>query len=86
MLKDTQLHILADSDEHEAVQQVQVNLHFPKIIPKICCYLDVRGYGFPYSGRIFMQSVALYLFHLSITQVSADLDGRFMGIVLQNER
>lgn len=24
MLKDTQLHILADSDEHEAVQQVQV--------------------------------------------------------------
>lgn len=66
MLKDTQLHILADSDEHEAVQQVQVNLHFPKIIPKICSYLDMRGYSFPYSGRIFMQSVALYLFHLSI--------------------
>lgn len=46
MLKDTQLHILADSDEHEAVQQVQVNLHFPKIIPKICCYLDA-GVWFP---------------------------------------
>lgn len=25
MLKDTQIHILADSDEHEIVQQVQVN-------------------------------------------------------------
>lgn len=24
LLKDTQIHILADSDEHEAVQQVQV--------------------------------------------------------------
>lgn len=31
MLKDTQLHILADSDEHEVVQQVQVILHFMNI-------------------------------------------------------
>lgn len=27
MLKDTQLHNLADSDEHEVVQQVQVSLN-----------------------------------------------------------
>lgn len=27
LLKDTQIHILADSDEHEVVQQVQVFLH-----------------------------------------------------------
>lgn len=27
MLKDTQIHILADSDEQEVVQQVQVSLH-----------------------------------------------------------
>lgn len=28
MLNNTQLHILADSDEHEAVHQVQVNALF----------------------------------------------------------
>ena len=28
LLKDTQSHILADSDEHEAVQQVQVIARF----------------------------------------------------------
>lgn len=47
MLKDTQLHILADSDEHEAVHQVQVNLHFAKIIPKNCFYLNI----FPINTR-----------------------------------
>lgn len=32
MLKDTQIHILADSDEQEVVQQVQVNLHLPILL------------------------------------------------------
>lgn len=32
MLKDTQLHILADSDAHEVVHQVQVTLNLLYVI------------------------------------------------------
>lgn len=31
MLNTTQLHILADSDEHEVVQQVQVSIYFNSV-------------------------------------------------------
>jgi hypothetical protein len=46
MLKDTQIHILADSDEQEVVQQVQVH-HFSwsfiyELIYNISCFLVVN--------------------------------------------
>lgn len=49
MLKDTQIHILADSDEQEVVQQVQVRLHLQTLL----CVT-----------WIFFCLSAWYLFHL----------------------
>lgn len=49
MLKDTQIHILADSDEQEVVQQVQVRLHLQTLL----CLT-----------WIFFYLSAWYLFHL----------------------
>lgn len=49
MLKDTQIHILADSDEQEVVQQVQVRLHLQTLL----CLT-----------WIFFCLSAWYLFHL----------------------